>query len=621
MPCHRQLPLFLGALILMTTAALAARPLTVDDLFAFKRVGDPQISPDGRHIVYVVASVDMAKNATTSVLWLAPTDGSPPRQLTAGPKKDRHPRFSPDSRRLLFESDRSGESQLWTIDLAGGEARQLTTIASEAHTGVWSPDGKLVAFVSAVYPEYSDKPYAESNKANKERKEAIEKNPVKARVFDKLFYRHWDSWVEDKRQHLFVVAAKGGEPRDLTPGDLDGYPTSTTFSLGDDFTFTPDSKSLVYTAPPASRDEAWITNYDLWRVPITGGKAVNLTAGNPAADSFPRYSPDGKWLAYRAQKRPGYEADRWELMLMPAAGGAARSLTAKIDRSINDFVWAADNATIYCSAEQNAGLPIYKLAVADGKFTEFVSGGANASLSIAADGKRLACLRSQLSQPGEVMLIDAAGKAKNVSQANKALLAELDLPRPESVSVKGAGGAPMQMWILKPPGFDPKKKWPLVYLVHGGPQGAWEDAWSNRWNPELWAAQGYVIALPNPRGSTGFGQDYVDAISGDWGGKCFEDLMAGVDYVEKLPYVDTDAHGGRRGLVRRLHDELVRGAHHQVQDPDRALRRLQLRQHVLDHRRALVRRVGARRSALGPAARATKSTAPTASPRISRPPC
>ena len=206
--------------------------------------------------------------------------------------------------------------------------------------------------------------------------------------------------------------------------------------------------------------------------------------------------------------------------------------------SIHTFVWGPDNKSIYCTADKNALTPIFKLSVADGKLSEFASGGANGSPSIAADGK-LACLRSYLSQPAEVMLIDAAGKARDVSRANKKLLAELDLPRPESVSVKGAGGAPMQMWILKPPGFDPKQKWPLVYMVHGGPQGAWEDAWSYRWNPELWAAQGYVVALPNPRGSTGFGQEYVDAISGDWGGKCFDDLMSGMAYLDKQPYIDT----------------------------------------------------------------------------------
>jgi len=266
--------------------------MTIDDLLAMRRVADAQISPDGQAVVYVVTAVDREKNTTTSTLWLAPTDGGAARQLTGGPKHDRHPRFSPDGGRVLFESDRSGETQLWVIDLAGGEARQLTTIATNAGRGTWSPDGKWIAFSSAVYPEFSDKPFAESDAANKRRAEEIEKNPVKARVFTKLFYRHWDSWVEGKRQHLFVMPADGGEPRDVTPGDKDAYPTSGTFSVGDDFTFSPDSRALVYAAPPA-QDEAWSTNYDLWRVPITGGKPKNLTADNAAADSGPRFSPDG----------------------------------------------------------------------------------------------------------------------------------------------------------------------------------------------------------------------------------------------------------------------------------------------------------------------------------------
>lgn len=531
-----------GTMIEQAPRCLAAdpktRPISVEDLFKFKRVADPQMSPDGKLVAYVVTTIDLGANSSSSTIWLAPTDGAAPRQLTTTAKKDRHPRFSPDGRRILFESNRSGENQLWVIELAGGEARQLTTITSEASTGIWSPDGKQISFVSAVYPEFSDKPYAESNAANKKRAEEISKNPVKARTFSRLFFRHWDSWVEDKRQHLFVMPAEGGEPRDVTPGDRDAYPTSSTFSLGDDFTFSPDSKFLVYTAPPL-RDEAWNTNYDIWRVPVGGGTPENLTSANPAADSYPRYSPDGKQLAYRAQKVPGFEADQWELMIVKA-GGSPRTITESLDSSVDQFLWAADGASLFFLADQRAAMPVFRVTAADGKVSTFLTGHTHGALSRSDDGRLMACTEASMRQPPEVLVVDSKAQAKNVSQANAPLLSTLDLPTPESIDVPGAGGTPMQMWILKPPGFDAAKKWPLVFLVHGGPQGAWEDAWSFRWNPEVWAAQGYVIALPNPRGSTGFGQQYTNEISGDWGGRVYEDLMAGLAYLEKQPYIDRD---------------------------------------------------------------------------------
>ncbi|MGD9647822.1 MAG: prolyl oligopeptidase family serine peptidase [Pirellulales bacterium] len=523
----------------MAKTSNAARPITLDDFFAFGRVSDPHISPDGSKVVYTVTTVDLAKNSTSTNLWIAPTDGgAPPQRLTTTTAKDRHPRFSPDGRRVLFESNRSGQQQLWVIDVDGGEARQLTTISTEAGGGIWSPDGAQIAFVSAVFPEFSDQPFAESDAANKQRLEEQQKNPVKARVVTRLFYRHWDSWVEGKRQHLFVMPAAGGPPRDLTPGDRDASPTSSTFSAGDEMTFSPDGKYLVYTAPPET-DEAWSTNHDLWRVPVAGGEPENLTADNPAADGCPRYSPDGRWLAFRAQRRPGYEADRWELVIVPTAGGAApKSRTAQFDRSVDGFIWGPDSKTYYFTAEENATSPIFRLGLAEGKPEVLAAGGSHSAISIGTNGL-LACTIATLSRPPEVFVVDQQGSARNISQVNSALLQELQMPQPESVSVPGAGGTPMQMWVLTPPGFDAQKKWPLVYIVHGGPQGAWDDSWSFRWCPQLWAAQGYVVALPNPRGSTGFGQEYVDQISGDWGGRCFEDLMAGVAWLEKQPYIDT----------------------------------------------------------------------------------
>jgi dipeptidyl aminopeptidase/acylaminoacyl peptidase len=541
-------------------AAEKKRPMTLDDMFKFKRVSDSQVSPDGKSVVYVVGNVDLAGNKMASNLWLAPTEGGEPRQLTTTDKKDRHPRWSPDGKSILFESNRSGEMQLWLIDISGGEARQLTTISTEAGTAIWSRDGKHIAFVSAVYPEFSEKPFKESDEANKKKIEEAKTNPVKAKAFKRLFYRHWDSYVEDKRQHLFVISyenGKAGEPRDVTPGDRDAYPTSTTFSVGDDFTFTPCGEFLVFTAVPAE-NEAWSTNHDLCRVGINNKSTAweTLTKDNPAADGAPQFSPDGKKLAYRAQKKAGYEADKWEIMAVETGPsgtftGEPKSITTSLDRSGEGFAWAG-NDTIYFAADDGGGTAIFEARIGNDKPTVIVPGHQHGSLSYA--GGKLAYTVAALDHPAEVF-VDPVDKRLHgdgtgstipipieLSKANAGLLAELEMPRPESVMVDVEGGK-MQMWILKPPAFDAGRKWPVAFLVHGGPQGAWEDGWSFRWCPELWAAQGYVVALPNPRGSTGFGQKFVDEITGDWGGKCFDDLMKGADFVEKLPFVDKDRIG------------------------------------------------------------------------------
>jgi dipeptidyl aminopeptidase/acylaminoacyl peptidase len=333
----------------------------------------------------------------------------------------------------------------------------------------------------------------------------------------------------------------------VTPGDRDAYPTSSTFSSGEDFTFSPDGTHLVFTAVPA-RHEAWSTNYDLCRVSVDNRSTEweTLTTDNAAADGGPQFSPDGKWLAYRTQKRPGFEADKWELVARASAPdgsvtGKPRRMTGNVDRLVDSFLWLPESETILYTAEDRTSTSVYFAEPTKEAGPRILFGGVGTLGSLSVGDKTVAFTRARMNQPPEVMKYRLGrGAVQPVAQPNKDLLAKLDLPRPESVTVKGAGGTPMQMWILKPPGFDAKKKWPLVFLVHGGPQGAWDDGWSWRWCPELWAAQGYVVALPNPRGSTGFGQKYVDEISGDWGGKCYEDLMAGLAYLEKQPYIDTD---------------------------------------------------------------------------------
>ena len=539
----------LGALV-ATSSAADKRPMTVEDMFKFKRVAAPQISPDGTRVAYHVSTVNFDANKSSAAIYVAATDGkTPPKQITdAKDKKDTNPRWSPDGKAILFESTRSGTSQLWTVPADGGEPKQLTDISTGAANGIWSPDGKHVAFSSAVYPEFSEKPFAASDKLNKEKDEEIEKSPVKAKVFTRLFYRHWDEYVGDKRQHLFAIGGDGKDCRDVTPGDRDAFPTSDTFSSGDNFTFTPDSKHLVFTAVPA-KDEAWSTNHDICRVSITNTstKWENLTPDNKAADGGPKFSPNGKKLAWRAQKKAGYEADKWDIVMADCKPdgtlvGKPINITDSKDISVDEFTWA-DNDSFLFAGEKEARTLIFSVLFHDGAYgvfnLPFVNGMCS---SVTASINVFTYSQAMMNRPAQVMALTFPGKAPKsvaIDHANDTLLDELDLPRPESVKVKIEGGE-MQMWILKPPGFDPKKKWPVAFLVHGGPQGAWEDNWSYRWNPELWAAQGYVVALPNPRGSTGFGQKFVDEISGDWGGKCYRDLVAGLDYVEKLPYVDKD---------------------------------------------------------------------------------
>jgi len=543
---------FLGLVLLAANgpAWAAGRALELDDLFRLHRVSDPQVSPDGRSVAFVVSDPFLAENRIDSDVWVVAASGGGARKLTNSSRSDLHPRWSPDGAWIAFESNRDGMFQIWIVSATGGEARKLTSLSTGAVRPVWSADGRALAFVSAVYPEFSDGPFGEADRLNAERDAARATNPVKARVIDHLLYRHWNEWVGGKRQHIFVMpvrdGAAAGQPRDVTPGDNDAVPTSDTFTAGDEFAFSPDGRSLVFAAPPVPvSTQAWSTNHDLYLVDLVTGNRRQLTT-NPAADCTPEFSPDGRYLAYRAQSRPGFEADRWQLLLLDLAGGRSRSLTAGLDRPVGRYAWSADGSRIFFHTHDNAGETLWSVGVkggaAAGEPVRVLVGGTNGAVSVSADGQTIAYTHERFNLPPEVMLWRyGEGAPLQLTHMNDALLAGIELPEAESVTVAAptAAGAPVQMWILRPPHFDAAKKYPLIFWVHGGPQGAWNDGWSTRWNAEIWAAQGYVLAMPNPHGSEGFGQKFTDEISHDWSGQVMADLFACLDHMEKLPYVDS----------------------------------------------------------------------------------
>ena len=372
------------------------------------------------------------------------------------------------------------------------------------------------------------------------RAEKKEKNPVKANRVTRLLYRHWDEWREHVRHHVFVVPLAGGEPRDLTPGDFDSPPGQQEDAA---IAFTPDGREVVFVSNRDGNDkEAWSTNNDVWSVPAAGGPARKLTS-NPAADAQPVFTPDGKFMIVRAQRRAGFESDRSYLDVYDRATGSKRTVFETPDLSVSDFSLSKDGNTILFTAGSNATDNLYRVPLAGGTPQQVAKGG---SISAAQAGPDFTVfVKSSLTAPPELFRMGRTGEPQPLTRENETWLKDVALASPESLTVAGAGGTPIQYWLLKPPAFDPSKKYPVVFMIHGGPQGAWSDAWSNRWNAALWAAQGWIVAAPNPRGSTGFGQKFVDEISQDWAGKVMIDLEAVFAAVRKLPYVD----GTRQGVA------------------------------------------------------------------------
>ncbi|MGH9744930.1 MAG: prolyl oligopeptidase family serine peptidase [Candidatus Acidiferrales bacterium] len=524
-------------LVLIGATAVSAqtqqkRPITFKDLAAMRRLSGPQISPDGKWIAYEVGTPNLEANRVAHDVWLVSTSGGEARQITRG-GSDMRPRWSPDGKRIAFLSSRDGEQQIYWITLDGGDASRLTSLSGGADNQIWSPDGKWIAFVSSVYPDCKDEA------CNAERRAAREKSKVKARIYDRLLYRHWKAWSDGTRSHLFVMPAGGGAARDLTPGaDYDVPP----FNLNDPdaIAFSPDSSELCFTANTDS-DAALSTNGDLFTVVVAGGGAPKRITTNPGNDWGPQYSADGKWIAYRAQTHAGWESDRWRLMLYDRAKHTPINLTENIDRSIDEFAWAPDSSTIYFATEEKSEMPVFSIAASAGSAPKPVlPDGFNGEIAVSDDGRALVFTRTSLTMPAEIFMADADGKnVRQITHQNDALVSQLQLSPIEPFWFAGAGKTQVEALMVKPPNFDASKKYPMLVLIHGGPQQAWTDAWGYRWNQQMMAAPGYVVVMINPRGSPGYGEKFEAEVSRDWGGKVYEDIMKGVDAaIAKYPFID-----------------------------------------------------------------------------------
>ncbi len=492
------------------------KTLTFDDFISMKRISDPQMSPDGKVMAVVVTEMDKKNNKSNSDIWLIPLTEGKPWKLTSSPAADYNPIWAPCGKKIAFISTRSGSPQIWKINPKGGEASQMTDISTGASGIIWSPAGKHLAFISDVYPD----------KTNEKSSSSL----IKAEIFDELLFRHWNAWRHGKRNHLFVIPAKGGPAEDITPGDFDTPPISLGGSH--DYVFSPDGKEVCFarnTDPELRKGMG--TNNDLF-IRDLSQDSINKITANRANDNSPLYSPDGRYIAFRAMKRPGFEADKYVLVLYDRGQKSIRRLTDGLDRSVNEILWAKDNSSLYFTCGAKGRTELYSIYLKTNKISPFLTGHTMDSIRLSPDGHSLYFLKQTINMPRELFSLDLkSGVVKQITHFNGKLLSGLEMNPVEEFWFKGAAGDKIHGLLLKPPFFDSSKKYPLVMLIHGGPQGAWHDHFHFRWNAQMFAAPGYVVAMVNFHGSTGYGQVFTDSISGDWGGKPYKDIISGLDYL------------------------------------------------------------------------------------------
>lgn len=524
------------SLCLTLAQARDRKALTFDDFIKIKRVSDPQPSPDGKMLALVITSMSLETNRGNSDIYLVPATGGQPIPFVFNPAADFFPRWSPDGKQLAFISSRSGSPQVWVIPTGGGEPRKVTDFPGGVNSFSWSRSGRFLLVTSSVFPDCPDL------EANRQKFEEQAKSRVKARIYDHLLFRHWNSWFDGTRSHLFIFPLDGGQPLDLTPGDFDTPPIALGGDL--DFSLSPDEREIAFVRNIDPELKMGLgTNNDVFLTTPEGKNTEKLTVSR-ANDIDPKYSPDGRYLAYRAMARPGYEADKLDLIIYDRQKKTFSNPTEKLGYSLSEFIWAPDSKAIYFLCEEKARTALFKLAWPGGQVEKILDGHYLSSLRISPDGRTIYALKQSINHPAEVYAFNLNRKTlKPITEVNGQLLTALEMNPAEDFWFESEGDL-IHGLLLKPPFFDPNKKYPLVMLIHGGPQGAWSDNFHYRWNAQMFAAPGYVVAMVNFHGSTGYGQAFTDSISGDWGGKPYRDIIKAVGYLHgKYHFIDKNRLG------------------------------------------------------------------------------
>ena len=533
--------LMLGTALAASGAIAAPRGFTVEDMVSMERVGSPAVSPDATRVVYTVRETDLAKNRGHTELWMIDLRASKPvpQRLTSNAASSSDPEWSASGDAVYFLSGRSGSSQVWRLPIAGGEATRVTDLALDVDNFRLAPNGDRIALSMAVFRDCPDLA------CTKVRVDKTEQDKTRGKVYDRLFVRHWDTWSDGRNAVLFSAPIDSSGRVSAAPtsvsGSLDGDVPSKPFGDREEYRFSPDGKTIVFSVRIAGKTEAWSTNFDLFSVPAAGGAAPrNLTPENPAWDAKATYSPDGRTIAYLAMARPGFEADRYQIMLMDVASGAKRKLAESWDRSPGSIAWSADGKTLVADAEDMGNHRLFAVDAASGKVRALTDRGSIGAFDVRRD--TVVYAQSNLQSGAQLFSVKlGGGKAVQLTHQNEDRLADVKFGDFEQFSFAGANGDTVHGYVMKPWNAAPGAKYPIAFLVHGGPQGSFGNGWSYRWNPQVYAGAGYATVFIDFHGSTGYGQKFTDSISGDWGGKPLEDLQKGLAAaVAKYPWLDRE---------------------------------------------------------------------------------